>query len=72
MIPVEELLVLPVSWTVPSSAIVLGLTVLLFADCFNLKSDNICTTVCLLLVLWNEIKVVWKRSVHLHFVLSLL
>lgn len=72
MILVEELLVLPVIWTVPSSAMVLGLTVLLFADCSNLKSGNFCTTVCILLVLWNEIKVVWKRSVHLHFVPSFL
>ena len=51
---------------------VLDLTVLLFADCFNSKSDNICTTVCLLLVPWNEIKIVLKGIVRLHFVLSLL
>lgn len=60
-----------VSWLVPHS-VALDLTVLLFVDYFNLKSDNICTKLCLLLVLWNEMKIVLKGSVRLLLVLSLL
>lgn len=46
-------------------AVVLDLTVLLFAGCFSLKSDNICTAVCLLLVTWNENKIVLKGRVNI-------